>query len=86
MTSVFHLCIGGKSELADIILNEEQERLLKEAKNFNGRRAVIANLDHNDLPKPWTDGMIPYVMDPKIIGKHHICTFTCNVSQSISIS
>jgi len=59
----------GKSELADIVLNEEQERFFKEAENFNGKRAVIADLGQDYSLKPWTNGIIPYEMDPEIIGK-----------------
>ncbi|XP_065909425.1 high choriolytic enzyme 1-like [Dysidea avara] len=64
---------GGRNELADIILNEEQKQLLKEAENYNGKRAVIADLsDISDLySKPWTNGIIPYVMDPKIAGTQY---------------
>ena len=75
---------GGRSELADIILNEEQKELLKEAENYNGKRAVIADLsDISDLySKPWTNGIIPYVMNPKIAGEccYHIHTSIHSVS------
>ena len=69
---------NGRSELADIVLNKEQESFFKEAENFNGKRAVIADLA---LIKPWTNGIIPYEMDPKINGKLAIyavqCIFIC---------
>jgi len=61
----------GNSELADIVLNEEQEYVIKKA---NAKRAVIADLSHigSDFSKrqPWTNGTIPYVMDPKITGEY----------------
>jgi len=76
---------NGRSELADIVLNEEQERFFKEAENFNGKRAVIADLGQNSLIKPWTNGIIPYEMDPKINGKLYavrcilICTYIVQI-------
>jgi len=59
-----------QSELADIILNEEQERLLKEA-HSNGKRAV----DSGILTKTWPNGVIPYVMDPRITGTRYQKSF-----------
>lgn len=60
-------CTSVGSELADIILNEEQEHIIREA---NAKRAVIADLSHisSDFSKPWVNGIIPYVIDPKITG------------------
>jgi len=59
-------------------LNEEQEYLLKEAKIYNGKRAAIANLTHinEEFIKPWTNGIIPYVMDSKIVGECILHVYT----------
>ena len=59
-----------QSELADIILSEEQEQALKEA-NSNGKRAVNSGI----LVKTWPNGVIPYVMDPRITGTRYQKSF-----------
>lgn len=52
-------------ELGDIVLFPHQEQLIEESRKGNTKRAV---LDKN-MVTPWSNGIVPYVKDPQIIGK-----------------
>ena len=52
-------------ELGDIVLFPHQEQLIEESLKGNTKRAV---LDKN-MVTPWSNGIVPYVKDPQILGE-----------------
>ena len=52
-------------ELGDMLLFPYQKQLLEGSRNGKNKRGAA---DANNVPI-WPNGTVPYVMDPKIIGK-----------------
>ena len=57
-----------RNELGDIILSEEQEQLLNRVAESSKEKRIV---DSGILTKPWPKGIIPYVMDPHIMGTRY---------------
>lgn len=52
-------------ELGDIVLFPYQEQRMEEYHKGNKKRGA----GDKDIINIWPDGIVPYVMDPKIVGK-----------------
>ena len=52
-------------ELGDIVLFPYQEKLIEEYNKGTKKRGA----GDKDIIKRWSDGIVPYIMDPKIVGK-----------------
>ena len=59
-----HICFF-LDELGDIKLFPHQQQVIEESSNGNTKRAVA----DKDIFKPWANATVPYVMDPRIVGK-----------------
>lgn len=66
-----HTFVFPLDELGDIVLFPHQEQILEEYRKGTTKRAVA----DKDLISPWSNGVVPYVMDPKIAGK---CSSWCS--------
>ena len=60
-----HICFS-LDELGDIRLFPHQQQIIEESRNGNTKRAVA----DRDVIKPWSNAIVPYVMDTRIIGKY----------------